>query len=118
MHGECSRFALQTCPYLAMPHYTHRIDVANLEKLPPEARILIDQTVMPGRPELFVNVNGDRFEIQHNGPVALPYTRPVKPVAAYEYWRHGEQLTLDQALPILHGIFGAGWMPPATQEGK
>jgi hypothetical protein len=112
-HRDCIRFALETCPYLAMPHYIpNRIDVPDLSRLLPEQRILIDQSMDHGRPSLFVAVCADRAELSDNGPVALPYTRPVRPVAEYEFWRHGQQIPAHRAMPILRGIFGADWEPP------
>jgi hypothetical protein len=97
-HRECMRFALVTCPYLAMPKYLGRIDVVQPEKLPPEARILLDETIITARPEIFVAVAGDKIEAQDRG-LLVPYVRPMRPVLAYEFWRHGVQIAESEAMP-------------------
>lgn len=116
-HQECARYALQRCPYLAMPHYQpDRIPSPEAERMEPGKAIFIDQTIERGRPELFVTVCSDVIYVQDNGPVALPYTGPRKPLLAYEFWRHGEQIPAHRAMPILRGIFGADFQLPATKE--
>lgn len=116
MHHECAQFALQTCPYLAMPHYQpDRIPAPDGSRLEPEQRILIDHSMDHERPQLFVAVCSDRILLQDNGPIALPYTGPQKPMLAYEFWLHGEQIPRHRAMPILRGIFGADWVPPEVR---
>lgn len=122
-HHECIQFALATCPYLAAPKYLGRIDVVHAEKLPPEARLLLDETIITERPEIFVAVASGRVESlqRYTGdkPGLLagiqPYVRPSRPAMAYEFWRHGKQITLEEALPVLQGIFGADWELPRTE---
>lgn len=116
MHHECVTFALSTCPYLAAPHYQRCTDyIREREKLPPQARILIDETVDPVRPELFVAVATSKIHIKPNG-IALPYVRPVRPAMAYEFWQHGKRLEVAEALPMLRSRFGADWQLPAVQS--
>lgn len=117
-HHECMQFALAVCPYLAMPKYLGRIDVANPEKLPLEARLLIDETQIPERPELFVAVAGEKIEASIDNSPLLPHVRPSRPFLAYEFWRHGEQIPLHRAMPILRGVFGADWTPPVTAPAE
>jgi hypothetical protein len=114
-HHDCMRFALQTCPYLSAPKYSGRIDVVDVEKLPPQARILIDETVLPDRPDLFVMVAGDKIEYQARG-VLIPYTRPSRPYCGLEYWRTGQQVTESEALPALRAVFGQEWNPPKVEK--
>lgn len=111
-HHECVRFALQTCPYLAAPRYLGRIDVADPAKLPPEARILLDETQIPERPEVLVAVSGEKIQVQVRGPL-IPYTRPSRPFLGYEFWRHGRQITEEEAMPYLRTALGAEWRLPA-----
>lgn len=111
-HRECVTFALAACPYLAAPKYLGRIDVPDPAKLPPEARVLVDETMIPDRPEVFVAVVSDQIEAQPGGPLVVPYVRPKRPYLAYEFWRHGERIPEHRAMPILRGIFGADWAPP------
>jgi hypothetical protein len=118
-HHECIQFALATCPYLAAPRYLGRIDVADPSKLPTEAKILLDETILTERPEVFVAVAAGKVEAQRR-PLWFgelqPYVRPSRPFLGYEFWRHGKQIALDEALPVLRGIFGAEWEPPKTEN--
>jgi hypothetical protein len=114
-HHSCMTFALATCPYLAAPKYLGRIDVADPSKLPPEMRILIDETVIPERPEVFVAVGSARMELQPRGEL-FPYVRPLRPFLGVEYWRHGQQIPAEEALSFVRAALGAEWEAPACQE--
>jgi hypothetical protein len=114
-HHDCVRFALATCPYLAMPKYLRRVDIANPEKLPFLARVMLDETQIPERPDVFVAVASDQSESQKR-EFGLPHTRPVRPYLGHEYWRHGQQISIDEALPFLSTALGAEWMEPAIRE--
>lgn len=100
-HQECIEFALKVCPYLSMPRYLGRIDVPNPEKLPPEAHVLVDETVIPERPAVFVAVAAIKIEINPKGGLMSPYVRPARPLLTWTYWRHGKQLSDEEALPLL-----------------
>lgn len=111
-HRECAEFALQTCPYLAAPRYwRHSDSIAHAEKLPPEARILLDETVIPERPEVMVAVAASKIELIDRGPLQ-PYLKPAKPFRDWTYWRHGKQIAEDEALPYLRDALGLDWLPP------
>jgi hypothetical protein len=110
-HRDCIEFALRTCPYLAMPKYLGRIDVTHPEKLPPEARILLDETQIPDRPQIFVAVACNRVGAMDRGMLA-PYLKPVAPFLDWTYWRHGRQLTEDEAMPYLRAALGQDWALP------
>lgn len=110
-HRECIEFALVTCPYLAMPKYLHRVDIADPSKLPPIALVNLDQTQMADRPEIFVATCGDRCELSSRDPF-LPYVRPARPLADWSFWRHGERITTEQAMPFLRRALGADWELP------
>jgi hypothetical protein len=114
-HRDCMEYALQVCPYLAAPKYLGRIDVARPEKLPPEARVLLDETVMPDRPEIFVAVACHRITVQDRGGLT-PYLKPVHPFLDYTYWRHGRRITEDEAMPYLRAALGQDWQPPRRAE--
>jgi hypothetical protein len=101
MHAECARYALQACPYLAAPNYSQdkRIDAATLPVDDPNV-IVMDPTMIPERPEVFVAVMsiGQRLQMGDlpNGGRWIRYVAPVRPVRRAEFWRHG--LLLDQRL--------------------
>lgn len=116
MHHECATFALATCPYLAMPRYLKATDaIPHPENLPPEARVLVDETVNPERPTLFVAVASAVVLVKSNYPM-LPHVRPQRPAMAYEFWRHGKKLTDFEALPLLREVFSAAWNIPQVNE--
>jgi len=114
MHEDCAHFALRTCPYLAAPRYLGRIDVADTSKLPPEARVLVDTTQIPERPLLFVALIAKRVIVNTQTP-HLPYTRPMKPIAAIEYWQYGQQLPQALGERLVRDILGATWRPPKVR---
>lgn len=113
-HRDCALYALVTCPYLAAPKYLGRVDVPDPAKLPPLARVLLDPTMIPERPALFVAVASAQVEVQDNGRVKLPYVRPTRPARAYQFWQHGRELEIAEALPLLRSALGVDWQLPET----
>ncbi len=92
MHAECARFALQTCPYLAAPHYGRSIAGKSYT---PEERAkmntaLVEYTMLPERPPLFVAIMAIRQTLHRNG--LATYVAPARPYRFVEYWRHGQQV--------------------------
>jgi hypothetical protein len=114
-HRACMEYALQVCPYLAAPKYLGRVDVIRPEKLPPEGRVLIDETMIPDRPEIFVAVACQKVEALDRSPLP-PYLKPVAPFLDFSFWRHGQRIPEHRAMPILRGIFGADWQLPARDH--
>lgn len=115
-HHDCARFALATCPYLAAPNFhSHLPNIPHAEKLPEEAMALLDPTVIPERPALFVAIAGTRIEVLDRGPLP-PYVRPRPPILDYEFWRHGTPLSDSDALPMLRAVFGPEWTPPPRAD--
>jgi hypothetical protein len=90
MHDECAHYSLQTCPYLAAPRYAHRIDDALLSGGTALPLLLVDPTMIPERPEVFVAVfaTGQRRTKLH--------VIPRRPYSRVEYWRHGKQITEEE----------------------
>ena len=115
-HRDCIEYALQVCPYLAIPKYLRHTDaIAHAEKLPPECRVLLDETIIPERPEVMVAVCAAKIELADRGPLQ-PYLKPVQPFTDWTYWRHGKQINEAQAMPYLRAALGAGWTPPGRAE--
>jgi len=110
-HRDCMEFALQVCPYLAAPKYMGRIDIVHPEKLPPQARVLLDETQIPERPEVMVAVACTRVEALDRGPLQ-PYLKPVAPFLDWTYWRHGKQISEAEAMPFLRAALGDEWQIP------
>jgi len=113
MHHECMQFALAVCPYLAAPKYLGRIDVAKPELVPAGTLLMLEE-LNTDRPQVFVAAAGDRIEYQERG-LLQPFTRPWRPALAYEYWRHGHQISEEAALPHLRAMLGEEWTVPAVQ---
>lgn len=89
MHGECARYALQVCPYLAAPTYAKRIDGRTLKPDQRDALLLLDPTQDPDRPPVFVAVMALATEIIEGGEKV----KPARPYRRIEYWRAGARLT-------------------------
>ena len=89
MHSECAHYALVTCPYLAAPNWSKRIDAATLP--PGEAPVLLDPTMIPERPDYFVAVlaTGQRLV---PGNIHQSYIVPKRPYLRVEFWRRGQQI--------------------------
>ena len=54
MHSECAHYALQVCPWLAAPKYAKRLEASRLKAEDSPGIVLIDPTMLPGRPPVFV----------------------------------------------------------------
>jgi hypothetical protein len=115
-HHDCIEYALQVCPYLAAPKYAGRIDVTRPDLLPDEAKLVVDFTQIPERPEVFIAVAGTRVEMNvRENDFVLPYVRTERPVLAVEYWRHGKRVGAADGERIVRAVMGAGWTPPAFE---
>jgi hypothetical protein len=88
LHKECAEYALKVCPYLAAPRYSGRVDDRTL-KAADRARIpiLIDRTMYPERPPLFVCGMTIGMTVTES-----LYLVPKRPWRVLEYWRGGEML--------------------------
>ena len=94
MHYECYRYAMQVCPYLALPSFSKRIDAGTLKREDVEAdRLFIDNTVLAARPPVFVGVMhvGEDYQTDMFGKIGR--FKPKGPYRNIEYWRDGEELS-------------------------
>lgn len=86
LHHECMRFAVQTCPYLINVKYTKRIDGNTLDMNKAKGvTSIIDPTMDPTRPKIFVAVMAVAQWITPNG-----YVQPKHPYRGLEFWRDGK----------------------------
>jgi hypothetical protein len=104
MHADCMRYALKVCPYLAAPKYSGRLDDVKIDadKLPDTIVGMLDPTVIPDRPEIFVAVMSIGQEVKP-GHAGRPYVRPKQRVR-YEYWLKGEQLPEAEGFAIAQRV--------------
>jgi hypothetical protein len=93
MHDECVHFALQVCPYLAVPSWSREVGLRKYQQSAGASGVLtvIDPTMIPGRPPVFVAVMavGQRFT---DGNGYQQFVRPARPYRKIEFWRHGQRL--------------------------
>lgn len=92
MHAGCARFALKACPYLASDHWGRSIAGKSLSGDEREKMgiVVVDYTMLPERPPLFVAAMATAQRLQRNG--LQTYVTPVKPYQNVEYWRCGKQI--------------------------
>lgn len=101
MHYECMEYALQVCPYLAMPNYLGTVtDHAAKQATAAGAKAVIEHTMLPGRPSVFVAVAARRFQMIDHGTGY--YSKPDRPYLEIQYWRHGKRISEDEAAPLIN----------------
>jgi hypothetical protein len=94
LHGDCARYALRVCPYLAVSMMKYR-SMKDLEKMAGRfdgTKILFDPTVDPDRPILFAMVRTEQIGMTPNG-----YLVPQRPYLDAEFWSGGEEMTRAEA---------------------
>jgi hypothetical protein len=111
LHGDCARYALQVCPYLAVSNVKYRsaIDAERLSGRFKDTTILIDPTVDPDRPKLFALVRITGLSMTPNG-----YLVPDRPYPDAEYWNGGQRLDEAEALEVLASL---GLTPCVVRRG-
>lgn len=91
VHLECGKYAMQTCPWLAVPGWSKRIGARTLKpESVPEGAVLIaeDVTVHPDQPPVFVLVTTRRVR-----SINTRQHRPERPYGEVSYWRGGVELS-------------------------
>lgn len=97
-----SVFALQVCPFLAAPSYARRIDDRTLrpENRPENTAIVKDHNTIPDQPPVFMLGQVDDYGAVVAGPGTY-YLLPVGKWKYLEYWRHGKQISQEEAAPFI-----------------
>jgi hypothetical protein len=97
MHHECATYAVQACPYLAIPAYTKSVtrlkeDEIGLYK----GNLVHNPTKIGGRPDLFVLAMfiGQKLSLEPDGGIRS--YKPKRPYRAMEYWQDGERMTDEE----------------------
>jgi hypothetical protein len=99
MHRDCAEFALQVCPWLAVPRWSKRIGTRAVRPgAIPQGSVLIveDQTMHPDQPPVFVMVIAkcvNRFPDGRH--------KPVRPYESVSYWRAGEAIDSVKARELI-----------------
>ena len=90
MLDEASLFAVRTCPYIAAPNYSKRIDDLTLRKSPDSGIVAVSmhEESIAERPELFVRAMcvGQKLVPSSEGDFLFYPKRPYRRV---EFWRQG-----------------------------
>lgn len=106
MHHECCTYAMQVCPYMAMPKYHATEPEAKIAHLELRAgTLLFDHTQDSTRPAVMVVVMtyGQSLSAPE-GTLTNPYIAPLRPYHAVEFWRHGARVPDAEGLAILREI--------------
>lgn len=98
-HEECARYAIQVCPYLAVPHYSKLIEDKTLkqEAVHETAQVHNDQ-ITPPRPLFLVLARTSGIKlIDADDGSGKKYVLPRRPWKAIEFWQHGKKITQREA---------------------
>lgn len=97
MHHECCTYAMQVCPYLALPNYSSIMTPKTVSKMGAKAPLpLHDVTVIPERPQCFVMIKVSNYQVNIGGSSVYTIS-PVRPALDVEAWKDGQRLTPDDA---------------------
>ncbi len=103
-HEACIAYALQVCPYLITAKYTKRLDDKQVKDADREAMlIMIDPTMIPDRPKVFVMARTDAYKITQ-GSHGMFSLHPVRPWLDFRVWRDGVELDTETAARIIVDI--------------
>lgn len=99
MHFGCMRYAMQVCPYLAMPSYRRR---RPLEKIAADVgQLLVDHTVLPDRPPVFVAVQSMSHRCELYGEKIRGFRFfPDLPFSKMEFWLNGTRLPAKEGAKL------------------
>jgi hypothetical protein len=107
MHYECGNYAAQVCPFIAARSYNtmmHDLKQIKSKVAPDDKRlVLIDPTMDAYRPDLFVLLKCNDFDITFASEHQI-YILPKRPYEAFEFWKNGEKLPNEQGMDIVKGL--------------
>ena len=101
-HEECARYAIQVCPFLAVPTYSRLIEARTLkpETLHETALVHHDQ-ITPSRPCFFVLARTSSIRLVEAGDGSgKKYILPRRPWKQVEFWKDGKTIGLSEARNI------------------
>ena len=110
MHHECMEYALQVCPYLAMPRFLIRDSQARLNAVQAQTGggvWLVDNTQTPERPIVFVVIKAYGQTVTP-GPNLTLLVAPMRPYHAVEFWSEGQRIALEDGLALVRSLYGKG----------
>lgn len=106
MHYECMNYALQVCPYMAMPNYRAGEiagpKMARLQEKVAGGLVLHDPTMLPGKPPITVAVMAYGQSISKSitirGGLVIS---PLRPYHSVEFWRDGVKLDFKEGYQFI-----------------
>lgn len=97
VHHACGTYALQVCPFLAAPSYSHRIDGSTLDLAKVKGMALVQEDGMqPDQPPFFAFARTSSIE-RYSQQTGIIYVIPKRPWKAVEFWNNGERITSEDA---------------------
>lgn len=107
MHGECASYAMQVCPYLALPKFLKRADPEEVLKHLSGRELAVDSTMIEGKPECFVVIRAMSFNMLLQRDSGMIYLKPVGQAFAdpeiaasrmldYDVWKDGKIVEDEQ----------------------
>jgi hypothetical protein len=102
MLDEASLFAVRTCPFIAAPNYSKRVDELIADRAVKDGAAMtvrMEEKAVEDRPVLFARVMtvGNRIVPSDTG---APIFVPKKPYRKVEFWRHGVLLDFREGLAM------------------
>lgn len=100
LHHECMTYALQVCPYLAMPGrmMMSKHSINKIEKKLGDM-LIVDPTIDPTKPKCFVAVMSYGQTITSETHIV-----PLRPYHAVEFWTDGQRLSMACGLALITKI--------------
>lgn len=97
IHHACGTYALKTCPFLAAPSYSHRIDAKTLDMAKVQDAVLVmEENMQPEQPPFFAFCKTTGVE-RYSPQPGMSYIIPKRPWKAVEFWNDGSQITSEEA---------------------
>ena len=98
IHHECGKYALQVCPYLAVPSYTKLKDV---QKMADKTGLAMNNISTGNtRVPFFVFVKLNHYSIRKPDLLVKPIRITPPVYHAVQYWHQGEQITPEEAVKL------------------
>jgi hypothetical protein len=96
MHFDCLHYAMQVCPYLALPQYSGMVNEKTIAQMQEKTSLTLKETTeIPGRPQCFIGIRVSNYEV--NLQMYDCTFKPTRPHLDVRAWKFGELLSPDDA---------------------
>jgi hypothetical protein len=100
VHYECGAYALQVCPFLAVPGFISKLDAEKLQRESLKGVTITNPSSTLQQPPFFVLAHTQSFSVTIAAQ-GIRYIIPHRPFLKEEYWRHGERISKDECMKLL-----------------